>query len=62
MSIVPRSEIGDYEWFEEIERLDDKYLNKYEKGINLNKQYILDLWKEMEDSFIKDEWQNRVDR
>ena len=55
--------MNESERFEEMDRLDDKYLNKYEEGIDLNKQYILDLWHEMEESFKnKDEWQIRVDK
>jgi hypothetical protein len=62
VSIIPKSEYNDYEWFEDLDRLDDMYLNKYEQGVDLNKQYIFDLWGQMENSFKYDEWQLRVDR
>jgi hypothetical protein len=54
----------EYPWFEEIDFVDEKYLNKYEKeqGIKLNFSYILQFWKEMNSIPKKGNWDIRVDK
>lgn len=47
--------------FEEIDELDKAYLNSYETGLSINKEYILTLYKEMEDIPFDDNWEVRVD-
>ena len=48
--------------FEEIERLDEKLLNKYEAGIDLNKDYILNFWDKMEALDVTKNFDIRFDK
>jgi hypothetical protein len=54
----------DYPWFEELDKVDDRFLNSYEvkAGITLNFDYIMNFWKEMESIPYEGNWDIRVDR
>lgn len=62
VSILPRSNIGEYQWFEDMPYLPKKYLNHHEKGLKINKEYILQFWEDMQTNFANEKWEWRVDR
>lgn len=60
--IAPKSEIEDLWWFEDLDCLDEIYLNKYEIGKEINKEYIINYFNLMENRFNTDKWEIRWDR
>ncbi|CAI2367023.1 unnamed protein product [Moneuplotes crassus] len=62
MSIMPTKKAEDFDWFENLECIDPKYLNEYETGKKIDKDYIINFFNMMKHKFEQEEWTIRCDR
>lgn len=53
---MPESQPEEFDWFENLEGVEDIYLNKYETGKIIDKEYILNFFNMMKHKFESEDW------